>query len=145
MDEVKAYLQAHWDGEHPLWRAFWINGVLVSIVVTYILFMLLFSRGPDGIPTASGLGLAIYSLISGALGVWVNIGIWRSCKRRRDDFNVAGTGPEGVYGSVFWPNVVQWLIMIMLGISFLSGLTTANFIQLAYIGFIIYMLVKIGR
>jgi len=135
MEMIKNYIIKHWEGGFSLRYSFWVNSVLIPIMIYIPLMGLLFSPGPDGIPRASFIGLAFFSFVAGALSVWVNIGLWKCCNTVRE---TAGK-PK------FWANVVQWLIMIGLAISALNAVVSFNIINGFFLGVVIYMLYQIGR
>ncbi len=134
MEAVKQYILDHWDGKQALWKSFWINGVLIPLPIFLLLARMIVSIGPDGIPTASAFGLAMYSLITGIIGVWVTLGLWRCTKRIR----VEST-------EVFWANLVQYLIMASMAISVLNIVVSVNIVGAVFTGYIIYMLIQTGR
>ena len=85
------YLLAHWRGDLPLAKSFWINGFLVSLVVTILLAAIgnALEDSAMGI-TASSIILLVMTTISILLSIWAWVGIWRSSIRHPDRGGSAG-------------------------------------------------------
>ena len=75
-----------WKGEMPLWKAFWLYGVVVSVLLYVgtllalgaILLLLFFFIFSQTVPFNVTLLLTIALLPSGAYQVLSSVGIWRS-------------------------------------------------------------------
>lgn len=65
------YIADHWTGNHPLWRAYWVNNILLSILLSLLI-------GPFISATASVLAAAMGLVFIVALNVWGLVGVWRS-------------------------------------------------------------------
>ena len=68
------------DGHAPLWKAFWLWGVIVS---TLLLFLFLFAL--DQIGVTWGL-LIVSGIIMVPYTVWVLVAIWQCADNVRNDF-----------------------------------------------------------
>jgi hypothetical protein len=73
MEEVMttASLGRYWRGEGPLWRVYWIYGVLGSLLLTVAIALPMWQKW-------IGQGTAIAALIAGAVyTVWILVCVWR--------------------------------------------------------------------
>jgi hypothetical protein len=76
------YLTRHWRGELKLWLSFWINGVLLSLLVDLALIELMFARFVAGPPNAYGwVSMLALTFAITIVTVWQLVGIWRSSQR----------------------------------------------------------------
>ncbi len=99
---ISGYIKAHWNGEHSLEQSYWVNGVLVMLVLR--LAAALIERGARDLTAETQVLTGfLYLAMSGAISVWVLVGIWRS----------AINSLAKKLGS-FWPRVAQ--IMVIVGV-----------------------------
>jgi hypothetical protein len=76
------YLARHWRGELKLPLSFWVNGVLLNLLVDLALLELIFARHPAGPPNAYGWFAMLALMVSMTIvTVWQLVGIWRSAQR----------------------------------------------------------------
>lgn len=79
-----SYLLRHWQGNVPLWIAFWLNWLVIAAATTSVLRTLVKEMLYGGYPVRS---IAIVSILAscGILLVWIwsAVGVWRSAARRR--------------------------------------------------------------
>ena len=73
------YIQAHWAGRMPLWKAYWVNAVLLSLAAGVVL------GGLAGLVLAlSGANVPVeaWDVLGGWIAlpitVWGMVGTWRS-------------------------------------------------------------------
>jgi hypothetical protein len=74
---LRNYVTLHWKGGHSLKRSFWINTVLVNLIV----FNLLRAVGvmiPEDSTIAALVFFIILSCLSVILSIWQQVGFWRS-------------------------------------------------------------------
>ena len=88
------FIQKHWKGEYPLWRAFWINFILADLLLMIIFSFLLFS-------SLSEKEIAVrlifnYGIIAVFLAIWQTVGIWRSGEKHIEQ-----------KGKKFWASLAQ--------------------------------------
>lgn len=90
-----AFVGRYWRGEGPLWRLYWLYGVLTSCVIALLI----------GLPAAYGwIGPAatfVALLLGAAYTVWILVSVWRCA------FNIEGE-PLGM-GAEFWGLLARWL------------------------------------
>ncbi|HXH04547.1 MAG TPA: hypothetical protein VNN09_14690 [Candidatus Competibacteraceae bacterium] len=69
MDE--GFLRYYWNGRGPLWKAFWLYGVLGSVALTLGLLV------PTGFEPVS-VGYLLFAVaIASAYTVWILVAVWR--------------------------------------------------------------------
>jgi hypothetical protein len=75
----RGYMARHWDGELSLPLSFWINGLLLSVLVDIAVSQLAFAYRFTGPPTV-GVWIGIWALIAFTtlVTIWQLVGIWRS-------------------------------------------------------------------
>ncbi len=128
------YLVRHWRGQLSLGVSYWVNGVLLSIVLGLGVFLSVLSAvfrlgtplfialfddtlAPPGIDLQTGAiaGLLFIALLA-AITLWQLVGIWRSASN-----NARKTGRW------FWPRVAKVLVVLyLLGTTFQIGTTGSN-------------------
>jgi hypothetical protein len=79
--KLKEFLAKHWNGEFPLWRAYWVNSVLLANI-TYLVTCLLLGLtlgviNIDGTLTNKTINLLSALAYVPFLG-WAIVGTWRS-------------------------------------------------------------------
>lgn len=74
------WLKRFWNGELPLASAFWLYGVVVNVVITFVGPFLLFPLVAMGGGGSQALALAVGALIV-AYQILAVVGIWRSAGR----------------------------------------------------------------
>ncbi|MDA5092969.1 hypothetical protein O2N63_02620 [Aliiroseovarius sp. KMU-50] len=70
-----SYILTHWRGRHPLWRAFWINGVMCRLMI-YGGF--LFLAGFQPVPIWL---VAVVIMLDGGVLIWQAVGYFRASER----------------------------------------------------------------
>ena len=94
----------YWRGQGPLWKVYWLYGVLGSNVLA---LMLLFLMQRSAVPSG-WFQLVLVLLV--AYTVWIVISVWRCA------FNVANP----VYGHMARALTVAWAINAILVLGFLE-------------------------
>ena len=94
----------YWRGQGPLWKAYWLYGVLGSNVLAGILLLLMQRSAPAG----GWFQLVLLVLV--AYTVWIVISVWRCA------FNVENP----VYGHMARALTVTWAINALLVLGFLE-------------------------
>ncbi len=94
----------YWRGQGPLWKAYWLYGVLGSSVLAGILLLLMQRSAPAG----GWFQLVLLVLV--AYTVWIVISVWRCA------FNVENP----VYGHMARALTVTWAINALLVLGFLE-------------------------
>ena len=108
------YAKTHWRGELSLAQSYWVNGVLVSILLTVGLTVAEQPLSSLGVETAATT--FVFLLVSFlAIWVWQWVGVWRSA-----------TNSAIRTGRVFWPTAAK--AMVILGLLGTTGtvVTTTN-------------------
>ena len=70
---------AYWDGRAPLWKAFWLWGVVGSWVLAAIIGALF---------AAVGVSWPLYVLVGAVMAVytvWILVAVWRCAANARDE------------------------------------------------------------
>lgn len=107
------YIRAHWRGELSLVRTYWLNVVLVSIVLRGV--EALGARGVQLLSVHYALSVAVlFWVMFGAIMVWQLVGLWRSA-----------TNHSATTGRRFWAGVAKVLIVLNVG-NWLYQSTTAG-------------------
>ena len=77
------YVSAHWRGELPLWRSYWINGALLSVLVVIATTIsgIMFEDLDVRPSLAAAAAVSAEGIILGAVSIWQLVGIWRSAGR----------------------------------------------------------------
>jgi hypothetical protein len=94
----------YWRGEGPLWKVYWLYGVLGSNVLVLIL-LLLMQRGAIG-----SLWFQLVLLLLAAYTVWIVVSVWRCA------FNVENP----LYGHMARALTVAWAINALMVLGFLE-------------------------
>jgi hypothetical protein len=94
----------YWRGHGPLWKVYWLYGVLGSNVLALILFLLM-QRG-----AINSVWFQIVLLLLGAYTVWIVVSVWRCA------FNVE----KPMYGQMARALTVAWAINALMVLSFLE-------------------------
>jgi ABC-type sugar transport system permease subunit len=94
----------YWRGHGPLWKAYWLYGVLGSNVLALILLLLMRSGAPGS------LWFQIVLLLLAAYTVWIVVSVWRCA------FNVENP----MYGHMARALTAAWAINALLVLGFLE-------------------------
>jgi len=94
----------YWRGEGPLWKVYWLYGVLGSNVLALILLLLV---RVDAVAT---LWFQIVWLLLAAYTVWIVVSVWRCA------FNVENP----MYGHMARALTVAWAINALMVLGFLE-------------------------
>jgi hypothetical protein len=94
----------YWRGHGPLWKVYWLYGVLGSTALTLILLFLL--RGG----AADRVWFQLVLLLLAAYTVWIVVSVWRCA------FNVKNP----TYGHMARALTVAWAINALLVLGFLE-------------------------
>lgn len=83
------YLNDHWAGRQKLWRSFWINVVVIGLIVLFTVrrFVPLVI---DKSPTYISLLITIAVVLSLICAIWQIVGVFRACQRELQGTAVAG-------------------------------------------------------
>jgi tetratricopeptide (TPR) repeat protein len=113
MRAVGRYIVAHWHGELSLVQSYWVNGVLVTIVLRGLLHGV--STFMATVPADINFAISLnFLLMLVAVSVWQLVGIWRSAAR-----SLAGTTQR------FWPRAAQVAVLVGAAGTGYNMLTTA--------------------
>jgi hypothetical protein len=94
----------YWRGHGPLWKVYWLYGVLGSNILALILFVLM-QRDALG-----SVWFQLVLLLIAAYTTWIVVSVWRCA------FNVE----KRVYGHMARALTVAWAINALLVVSFLE-------------------------
>ena len=94
----------YWRGEGPLWKVYWLYGVLGSTVLAGILLALI-QRGAIG-----SAWFQLVLLLLAAYTVWIVVSVWRCA------FNVE----KPLYGHMARALTVAWAINALMVLGFLE-------------------------
>jgi hypothetical protein len=94
----------YWRGHGPLWKVYWLYGVLGSNILALILFVLM-QRDALG-----SVWFQLVLLLIAAYTTWIVVSVWRCA------FNVE----KPVYGHMARALTVAWAINALLVVSFLE-------------------------
>ena len=94
----------YWRGHGPLWKIYWLYGVLGSNLLTVILLLLMWE---DAI--ASGWFQLVLLLLA-AYTIWIVVSVWRCA------FNVE----QPIYGHMARALTVAWAINALMVLAFLE-------------------------
>jgi hypothetical protein len=94
----------YWRGEGPLWKVYWLYGVLGSTVLALVL-LLLMQRG-----AIDSAWFQLVLLLLAAYTVWIVVSVWRCA------FNVE----KPLYGHMARALTVAWAINAMMLLGFLE-------------------------
>lgn len=94
----------YWQGRGPLWKVYWLYGVLGSNMLALIL-LLLMQRGAIG-----SLWFQIVLLLLAAYTVWIVVSVWRCA------FNVE----KPMYGHMARALTAAWAINALMVLGFLE-------------------------
>jgi hypothetical protein len=100
----ESVLGYYWRGRGPLWKAYWLYGVLGSNVLALIL-LLLINRGALG-----GFWFHVVLLLLAAYTVWIVVSVWRCA------FNVENP----IYGHMARALTVAWALNALMVLGFLE-------------------------
>ncbi|MGH6943204.1 MAG: hypothetical protein ACREH6_03145 [Geminicoccaceae bacterium] len=99
-----SFAMTYWRGQGPLWKVYWLYGVIGSNVLALIL-VLLMERGALGT-----VWFQIVWLLLSAYTVWIVVSVWRCA------FNVENP----LYGHMARALTVAWAINALLVLGFLQ-------------------------
>ena len=94
----------YWEGRGPLWKVYWLYGVLGSVVLALILLFLI-QRG-----AIDSVWFQLVLLLLAAYTVWILVSVWRCA------FNVENP----MYGHMARALTVAWAINALLVLGFLE-------------------------
>jgi hypothetical protein len=94
----------YWNGHGPLWKVYWLYGVLGSNVLVVIL-LLLMSKG-----AIATFWFQIVLLLLAAYTIWIVVAVWRCA------FNVE----KALYGHMARALTVAWALNALLVLGFLE-------------------------
>ena len=94
----------YWRGRGPLWKVYWLYGVLGSTVLALILFLLM-QRG-----AIDSVWLQIVLLLLAAYTVWIVVSVWRC----------ASNVENPLYGQMARALTVAWAINALMVLVFLE-------------------------
>lgn len=84
------YFKQHWDGKNTLVHAFWINGVLVSILLGALAVALFWSLGQTF--------MTVYILVLALIWIWQGTGIYLSAQTYLADAKTSESGKTTFWG-----------------------------------------------
>jgi hypothetical protein len=94
----------YWRGHGPLWKVYWLYGVIGSNVLALILFLLM-QRSAFG-----SIWFQLVLLLLAAYTVWIVVSVWRCA------FNVE----NALYGHMAKALTVAWALNALLVLGFLQ-------------------------
>ena len=94
----------YWRGHGPLWKAYWLYGVLGSNVLALIL-LLLMQRG-----AIDSVWFQIVLLVLAAYTIWIVVSVWRC----------ASNVENALYGQMAKALTVAWAINALMVLGFLE-------------------------
>lgn len=101
---LRHHVVAHWRGDLPLWRAFWLNGAaLLAVLALAVGALSMASTNAAG----TGLRLASALLLLGwpaslVVEGWAAVGIWRSARRHVRQGGASGWALAAMAATVPW-------------------------------------------
>ena len=98
------FVASYWSGRGPLWKIYWLYGVLGSNVLVLILLLLMRSGA------IASVWFQIVLVLLAAYTVWIVVSVWRCA------FNVE----EPMYGHMARALTVAWAINALLVLGFLE-------------------------
>lgn len=109
---LMGYIRTHWRGEHSLVHSYWINGVLITVLI----------RGTDAAlfgmieaplrPSFGFLALIVFEgVVLVGITIWQSVGIWRSAQHHKERT-----------GRRVWANIA----MVMVVFGFLGAAKTTS-------------------
>jgi hypothetical protein len=102
------YFVRHWRGELPLAASFWVNILLLNVVLTFGITLMATGWGPIFNPYWALSVLLGVLLLRLALQVWQVVGVWRSAQRRMRDL-------KATRRSRVWAGLAQgWALLFAL-------------------------------
>jgi hypothetical protein len=76
---VNKYLSDHWNGSLPLWKSYWVNGILLATLAALIFGGAVgFALGLGGINLNDKVWNILSPFLAAPIVVWSSVGIWRS-------------------------------------------------------------------
>lgn len=77
------FIKKHWKGDYPLWRSFWINFILVDVIliVGFALFLSYYLSDKEMFIRL----LFNYSIIAVFIAIWQTVGIYRSAEKYKTE------------------------------------------------------------
>jgi len=117
-----SYISKHWNGGHSLSRSFWINNILLNVVMASVGTYWIFSGARTEDPvllarTILAMTMAGYIVVY----PWQTIGLWRAANRSTLERN-----------KVFWSVVVKILIVVGIVTSLLNVSSERQFYEDLY-------------
>lgn len=107
MGTITAYIVAHWYGQLSLGRSYWINVVLVNVVLGGGIYQI-GAAMRNVAPPSFMLGyLSLVVAISSPLAIWQFVGCWRSASKHQIDTK---------------RNIFRWLVKLSLLVGAISGI-----------------------
>jgi hypothetical protein len=86
---MSKYFMDHWNGVHPLWKAYWVNMIVLSMVAGLLVGMGLgFTVGLLGIRLTAQGWLLLCEIATLPITIWGMVGSWRSATT----YNLSHTG-----------------------------------------------------
>lgn len=95
-----SYIGRHWRGEHSLARSYWVNAVLVSLVLQLAVTLAEDSLAELRIETSLYVALILIASLA-LITVWQLVGVWRSA-----------TNSALRTGRFLWPNVAKGIVIL---------------------------------
>jgi hypothetical protein len=99
--EEGSYVGRHWNGDLSLPISFWLNGVVLNIVIGILVFVVVYAVASSGNVGATVAVFLVIVAVSIPISVWQLVGIWRSAEKHKHF-----TGRKG------WAIVAQVLVVL---------------------------------
>lgn len=74
------YIKKHWDGDLPLWKAYWVNGILALMFALVVGFTLGFIFGIAARPVPN-IPQSVYEFMLLPVTIWLLVGVWKSATK----------------------------------------------------------------
>lgn len=105
-----SYLITHWRGHQPLWRAFWVNGVALRVMI-YLALLSLARLAPLSVFLVGSIVLADLALL-----VWQGVGYFRTAERNQHGLGTILPLWGGMCGLIVVVFVVisQWWALVLM-------------------------------
>jgi hypothetical protein len=100
----ESFVASYWRGRGPLWKIYWLYGVLGSTALTLILLFLMQSGAVDSV------WFQIVLLLLAVYTVWIVVSVWRCA------FNVE----KPLYGHMARALTAAWAINALMVLGFLE-------------------------
>lgn len=112
-----SYLITHWQGRQPLWRAFWINGVALRVVI-HLALLSLAHAAPLSVVLVGAIVVADLAVL-----VWQGVGYFRTAERNQHGLGTVLPLWGGMCALIVGVFVVisQWWALALISVPYAPG------------------------